>query len=214
MIKDKPIRLVQWLMLGAEKYLLSKFAKIVFLDAPVIRTEVATLLLMNHFSFNDGPMMHYLCRKVLKKEFKVMVLEEQMRNFKPLKYIGCFSVDKKSKSIIDSLNYAASLLSDPKNMLGIFPQGGVYSQHLDRIHFEQGLDRILKKNKQPIQVVFAVVLLDFLANFKPKANVYLMDYTGPQDSAQLEEAYNTFYQSCKQTQRKQYNPPSHTYEGS
>lgn len=212
MIKDKPIRLVQWLMLAAEKYLLSKFSKIVFLDAPVIKTDVATLLLMNHFSFNDGPMMHYLCRKVLKKEFKVMVLEEQMRNFKPLKYIGCFSVDKKSKSIIDSLNYAASLLSDPRNMLGIFPQGGVYSLHLDRIHFEQGLDRILKKNKQTIQVVFAVVLLDFLANFKPKANVYLMDYTGEQGAGQMEEAYNAFYQACKQTQRKQYNPPAHTYE--
>jgi len=212
MIKDQPIRFVQWLMLATEKYLLAKFSKIAFLNAPQINPDVATLLLMNHYSFNDGPLMHLLCRKVLKKEFKVMVLEEQMHNFKPLKYIGCFSVNKKSKSIVDSLNYAASLLNDPKNMLGIFPQGGVYSQHLDRIHFEQGLDRILKKNKQPIQVVFAVVLLDFLANFKPKANVYLMDYPGEQDSVAMEKAYNIFYQSCKQTQRKQYNPPAYTLD--
>ncbi|SMC71377.1 1-acyl-sn-glycerol-3-phosphate acyltransferase [Pedobacter nyackensis] len=212
MIKDRPIRFVQWLMLATEKYLLAKFSKIAFLNAPQINREVATLLLMNHYSFNDGPLMHLLCRKVLKKEFKVMVLEEQMHNFRPLKYIGCFSVNKKSKSIVDSLNYAASLLKDPENMLGIFPQGGVYSQHLDRIHFEQGLDRILKKNKQPIQVVFAVVLLDFLANFKPKANVYLMDYSGEQDSVKMEKAYNIFYQSCKQTQRKQYNPPAHTLD--
>lgn len=211
-IKDKPIRLVQWLMLGAEKYLLSKFAKINFLDAPPINPNTATLLLMNHFSFNDGPMMHFLCRKVLKKEFKVMVLEEQMRNFKALKYIGCFSVNKKSKSLVESLNYAAALLSDPKNMLGIFPQGGVYSHHLERIHFEQGLDRILKKNKQPIQVVFAVVLLDFLNSFKPKANVYLMDYSGAQEPLAMEEAYNAFYKSCKQTQRKLFRPPAHVVD--
>lgn len=211
-IKDRPIRLIQWLMLGAEKYLLAKFSKITFLNTPSINSNVATLLLMNHFSFNDGPMMHFLCRKVLKKEFKVMVLEEQMRNFKALKYIGCFSVNKKSRSLVESLDYAATLLSEPKNMLGIFPQGGVYSHHLERIHFEQGLDRILKKNKKTIQVVFAVVLLDFLASFKPKANVYLMDYVGEQDPLKMEEAYNLFYKSCKRTQRKLFSPPPHVVD--
>ncbi|RZL44699.1 MAG: hypothetical protein EOP00_19260, partial [Pedobacter sp.] len=91
---------------------------------------------MNHFSFNDGPMLHYICRKALKKEFKVMVLEEQMLLFKPLKYVGCFSVNKKSRTLVESLDYAASLLSDKQNMLGIFPQGGVFSLHLDKVHFE------------------------------------------------------------------------------
>lgn len=199
-------------MLGAEKYLLAKFSKITFLNAPPINRDMATLVLMNHYSFNDGPMMHLLCRKVLKKEFKVMVLEEQMQNFKPLKYIGCFSVNKKSRSLIESLDYAATLLSEPNNMLGIFPQGGVYSLHLERIHFEQGLDRVLKKKKKPIQVVFAVVLLDFLADFKPKANVYLMNYEGVQEPEKMEEAYNVFYKSCKQAQRKLFSPPPHVVE--
>lgn len=196
-------------MLGAEKFILSKFSKINFLGSPTIDHNVATLVLMNHFSFNDGPMLHYICRKVLKKEFKVMVLEEQMKNFKALKYIGCFSVNKKSRSLVESLDYAASLLSDAKNMLGIFPQGGVFSLHLERIHFEQGLDRILKKKQQPIQVVFAVVLLDFLASFKPKANVYLTTYDGVQNPKELEAAYNAFYQSCKQAQRKLHRPPEY-----
>ncbi|TKC05487.1 hypothetical protein FA048_17310 [Pedobacter polaris] len=206
-IKDKPIRFIQWLMLAAEKFILSKFSKIIFIDEPKINQDVATLLLMNHFSFNDGPMMHYLCRKVLKKEFKVMVLEEQMLLFKPLKYIGCFSVNKKSKSLVESLDYAALLLSDKKNMLGIFPQGGVFSLHLNKIHFEKGLDRILKKKKAPVQVVFAVMLLDFLADFKPKASIYFMDYTGEQIPEKMEEAYNVFYTNCKLAQKQKYNPP-------
>ena len=211
-IKDKPIRFIQWLMLAAEKFILSKFSKIIFIDEPKVNQDVATLLLMNHFSFNDGPMMHYLCRKVLKKEFKVMVLEEQMLLFKPLKYIGCFSVNKKSRTLVESLDYAASLLSDKRNMLGIFPQGGVFSQHLEKIHFEQGLDRILKKNKAPIQVVFAVMQLDFLADFKPKAYIYFMDYTGEQIPEKMEEAYNVFYTKCRLEQKQKYNPPPHVLE--
>ena len=199
-------------MLAAEKFILSKFSKIIFIDEPKVNQDVATLLLMNHFSFNDGPMMHYLCRKVLKKEFKVMVLEEQMLLFKPLKYIGCFSVNKKSRTLVESLDYAASLLSDKRNMLGIFPQGGVFSQHLEKIHFEQGLDRILKKNKQEIQVVFAVMLLDFLADFKPKAYIYFMDYTGEQIPEKMEEAYNVFYTKCRLAQKQKYNPPPHVLE--
>ncbi|MES2446067.1 MAG: 1-acyl-sn-glycerol-3-phosphate acyltransferase [Bacteroidota bacterium] len=208
-IKDKPIKFVQWLMLAAEKFILSKFSKIIFIDQPKVNQDVATLLLMNHFSFNDGPMMHYLCRKALKKEFKVMVLEEQMLLFKPLKYIGCFSVNKKSRTLVESLDYAASLLSEPKNMLGIFPQGGVFSSHLEKIHFEQGLDRILKKNKHEIQVVFAVMLLDFLADFKPKAYIYFMEYVGEQNPEEMEVTYNQFYTICKQKQKALYNPPAH-----
>lgn len=196
-------------MVGVEKFVLSKFSKIALQSTPEISNNIASLVLMNHFSFNDGPMLHFICRKVFKKEFKVMVLEEQLKQFTLLKYAGCFSVNKKSKSLVESLDYAATLLSEPNNMLGIFPQGGVFSQHLDKIHFEKGLDRILKKKKQEIQVVFAVVMLDFLANFKPKANVYFMEYTGAQNAAEMEVAYNDFYKTCKKQQQKQYNPPAH-----
>ena len=196
-------------MVGVERLVLAKFASINFIDIPEIRQDVATLVLMNHFSFNDGPMLHFICRKVIKKEFKVMVLEEQLQQFKLLRNAGCFSINKKSKSLVESLDYAASLLREPKNMLGIFPQGGVFSLHLDKIHFENGLQRILKKKQCDIQVVYAVVLLDFLANFKPKANVYLMNYCGTEESALMEEAFNDFYKSCKKKQQQQYNPPAH-----
>ena len=208
MIKDKPILLVKWFMIAVEKFILSRYSKIQYIDVPTFQHDRATLVLMNHFSFNDGPMLHRLCRKVIKKEFKVMVLEEQMRNFKLLRYAGCFSINKKSRTLVDSLHYAAELLADPKNMVGIFPQGGVFSLHLNHVHFEQGLDRILKKNTHPIQVVFAVVLIDFLASFKPKANVYLMEYSGAPDSEEMASAYDHFYKICKTKQQRLYNPPA------
>lgn len=207
MIKDTPIRIVQWAFIGVEKFLLRHFAKVSFYDAPEINSDKATLLLMNHFSFNDGPILHRLCRRILKKQFKVMVVEEQLKAFNILRYVGCFSVNKSSRTVVESLNYAASLLSKPENMLGIFPQGEVYSVHLNRVHFESGLERILKKANKNIQVVFAVTLLDYLDNFKPHARVYLQEYVGPPDLATMEKRYNEFYRASKKRQQALHKPP-------
>ncbi len=206
-IKEKPLKSLRWLIILIEKFILSKFSKINILNPPQINHDVATLALMNHFSFTDGPMLHMICRKVFKKEFRCMSLESQFKSFPILRYAGCFSVNKNSKTVVESLNHAASLLSNPKHMLAIFPQGGVYSQHLDLIHFEKGLERISKKNKSKIQVIFVVALVDFLSDFKPKANVYFMDYLGENEPVKMEEAYNAFYKSCRQAQRKLHDPP-------
>lgn len=207
MIKDKPIKLIQWMIIAVEKYLIRHFSKITFISDIVPADDKATLLLMNHFSFNDGAILHKVCRTLLKKEFKVMVVEAQMRSFFVLKYIGCFSVDKKSRSVVQSLNYAASLLNNPKNMVGIFPQGEVYSVHLNKIHFENGLERILNKAEKPIQIVFGATLLDYLDNFKPHARVYLQEYIGSSDVKSMENAYNQFYKHCKIKQQQLHKPP-------
>src|SRR5690606_20289595 len=106
-------------------------------------------------------------------------------------------------------NYAADLLKDPQNMLGIFPQGEVFSMHLNRIHFESGLGKILKKsNDVPFQTVFGVVLLDYLDGFKPHARVYLEEYTGERDIREMEIAYNEFYRRCKVKQQHLHQPPA------
>jgi hypothetical protein len=208
MIKDKPVRIIQWAFIGVEKFLLRHFSKVSFYDIPEVDKNRATLLLMNHFSFNDGPILHRLSRKILKKQFKVMVVEEQLKAFSILKYVGCFSVNKTSRTVIESLNYAASKLDNPENMLGIFPQGEVYSSHLNRVHFESGLERVLKKNKKPIQIIFAVALLDYLDNFRPHARVYLKEYTGLNDLEQMEKSYNEFYCASKRKQQALHRPPS------
>lgn len=209
MIKDKPNKWVSWLMVGVERYLLRHFRKLSFIGDIHPQPEKATLMLMNHFSFNDGPILHYIARKILQKKFKVMIVEAQLRAFGILRYIGGFSVNKKSRTVIESLNYAAELLNDPQNMLGIFPQGEVFSMHLNRIHFENGLSQIFKKTKGvPIQIIFGVVLLDYLDGFKPHARVYLEEYPGEQDLIKMEEAYNQFYKNCKVKQQQLHRPPT------
>lgn len=210
MIRDRPIKQLKWFFTHiVEKMVLRRFAKISFLDTPIVDTKQACLVLMNHYSFNDGAILHRLNRQILKKQFRVMVVEDQLKAFIPLRYVGCFSVKKASRQVIESLNYAAELLKDPGNMLGIYPQGEVYSQHLEQIHFENGLSVILKKSSDtPFQVILGVTLLDFLDSFKPHARVYLQEYTGERDLAKIELAYNKFYTACKAKQRKLHNPPA------
>jgi len=213
MIKDKPHILAMGLMNGVVWYMLRHFKKLTFIGKIVPDRAKATLVLMNHFSFNDGAVLHYYTRKILQKKFKVMVVEAQLKAFGILRYVGCFSVNKKSRMVLESLNYAADLLKDPQNMLGIFPQGEVFSMHLNRIHFESGLGKILKKSKDvPFQTVFGVVLLDYLDGFKPHARVYLEEYSGERDLLEMERAYNDFYRRCKVKQQHLHKPPANVID--
>jgi hypothetical protein len=83
----------------------------------------------------------------------------------------------------------------------------VFSYHLNKIHFEGGVAKILKKTTQPIQIIFAVTLLDYLDGFKPTVNLYYQEYTSDLDISTMENAYNQFYRGCKIEQQQQHNPP-------
>ena len=209
MIKDRPNNVVKWL--GAniiEPWILRHFASLKFNGELTVKQDRSCLMLMNHYSFNDSIILNRICRKILKKQLKAMVIEWQLKAFPILKYVGCFSVNKKSRTMIESLNYAAELLQDPSVMLGIYPQAGLFSMHLNRIHFESGLNYIFKRSDNiPFQVFFGVTLIDYLESFKPIARVYLTEYHGERKADQMEEAYNLFYAECKQKHQRLYNPP-------
>ncbi|WP_443944450.1 1-acyl-sn-glycerol-3-phosphate acyltransferase [Pedobacter sp. AW1-32] len=207
MIKDKPNKYIRVFMIGVEKFLLSRFSKVRYTGEINVDPNRSVLLIMNHVGFNDGAVVYRFCRKYIRKDFKSMSVEAQLKAFKLLKYIGCFSVNKKSRTLVDSLNYAAELLSDPKNLLTIFPQGELFSMHLNKIHFETGLSHILKKTKKPIQIIFAVSLIDFLDNFKPTVDVSYQEYFGERNLAEMESAYNTYYKTCKIKQQHLHHPP-------
>ncbi|MNS95715.1 hypothetical protein D3C72_1299840 [compost metagenome] len=209
MIKDTPNKIITWFIRKiAERWVLRHFASIKFIGNLKVEQDRSCLMLMNHYSFNDGAILHRICRTILKKELKAMVIEAQLKAFPLLKYFGCFSINKKSRKMIESLNYAAELLQDPSIMLGIYPQAGLFSMHLNRVHFESGLEYIFKRTHTiPFQVFFGVTLLDYLESFKPVARVYLKEYQGERQVDQMEEAYNQFYFECKQKQQRLYNPP-------
>ncbi|GGB11568.1 MULTISPECIES: 1-acyl-sn-glycerol-3-phosphate acyltransferase [Mucilaginibacter] len=185
------------------KWIVGKtFHELLFNDI-VIDKNKSVLLIGNHFSFWDGLILYCVNDKLLKKKLHVMILEETARNERFLKYVGAFSVKKDSKSIIQSLDYAAGLLTDPVNLVLMFPQGKLYANFVTGIHFEKGVMRIIEKANGNFQLVFASTFIQYFKHKKATATVYLKNepenYTGKSIS-KLQEAYQRHYEASKALQ--------------
>jgi len=164
--------------------------------------NLPVLVVANHISWWDGFWAMYLNVMVLKRKFHFMMLEEQLRKFWFFNHTGGFSVNKKTKSVIESLIYASELLSQSENMVLIFPQGEIQSMHLQTFQFEKGIDRILKNKEGKVQVLFMANLVDYFSLRKPSINMYIKEYVSPIENAEtLQDAYNSFYRQSVENQK-------------
>ena len=109
-----------------------KFKKIIVDEVPLKKGH-SILLLQNHISWWDGFWGSYLAYKHLKKSYHVMVQESQLEKHIYFKYKGAFSIKKKSKELFESINYTTEILSNPQNMVLIFPQGRLQSLYTNEI---------------------------------------------------------------------------------
>ncbi|MFA5245409.1 MAG: 1-acyl-sn-glycerol-3-phosphate acyltransferase, partial [Pedobacter sp.] len=115
----------------------------------------SVLLLANHFSWWDGFLMFHINKLYFGKKFHVMISEANYRTVWFLKYLGGFPVKTNSRSMIQSLEFAGKLLDDPHNLVLIFPQGKLYSGHVDEVKFEKGLMNLINSSKRNFQYVFS-----------------------------------------------------------
>ncbi|WP_419700099.1 1-acyl-sn-glycerol-3-phosphate acyltransferase [Mucilaginibacter sp. NFX135] len=163
------------------------------------------LLIANHFSFWDGLILYCLNEKLLKKKYHVMVEKETVHKLNYLKFVGAFSITKKSKDIIESLNYAAELLNDPQNLVLIFPQGKLFSNYVEDVHFDKGVLRIMQKAVGKFQLVFSSIFIQYFKHKRPTATVYLKSETEnftDKTIVELKEAYQQHYSNSKLLQTK------------
>ena len=154
------------------------------------------LLIGNHIGWWDGFWAMYLKLEVVKRRFHFMMQEDQLLRFRFFNYTGAFSVNRKSREVVESVQYAASLLHDPENMVLIYPQGRLQSLYASQFLFEKGIERILQCREGEVQLLMSVNMIDYLAHRKPTLYIYLRDYEGPFRREALEEAYNRFYADC------------------
>lgn len=173
------------------------FSRVIITGAPE-KKDIPVLLIANHAGWWDGFWAENVNLKVFGKKFYFMMLEEQLRKYRFFNYCGGFSVRKNTRSVIDSISYSAVLLSEPGNMVLIFPQGKIESSCKTAIRFEKGIGKILEKtNRQKVQIVFLVNLTDYFSEKKPALFQYLEEYDKDDTSyTSLESAYNDFYQRC------------------
>jgi 1-acyl-sn-glycerol-3-phosphate acyltransferase len=200
-IRNKKNILVHGLLFIYTQWLLKRtFHKLSF---NTIKTDPnkAILLIANHFSFWDALIMYQLNWKLLKKKFHVMVREDTTLHLHSLKYGGAFSVNKNSRDMLESLNYAAELLHDPNNLVLVFPQGKLHSNFVEQINFEKGIMKIIERSGDNFQLVFAATFIQYFRSKKPSITVYLknQEYHG-KNLEELQNAYQQYYNLAKKEQ--------------
>jgi len=161
----------------------------------------AVLLIANHFSWWDGLLLYYLNKVQFKKTFRIMVLEETMREVTFFRYLGAFSVTKNSRQVVESLQYAAGLLSDPDNLVVIFPQGKLYSNFVESVTFEKGLFKITEMATADFQYLLAAAFTENFDQKKPSVNLGFKVLQSNEVSAtELQNAYQQHYDQIRQRQ--------------
>ncbi len=133
------------------------------------------LLIANHFSWWDGFIAREVNTAVFKRRLHVMMLEEELSKRPFLRKMGAFSIRRKSRGALQSLNYAAALLDNPDHLLLLFPQGEFQTTHRYPLNFQNGWYRILEKAPQDTQIFFMACLSDFFRHQRPALDIYLRD---------------------------------------
>jgi len=200
MIYPKNNRFFFWFFKKYALWLLGRqFHGILFNKVAVAKNK-SILLIANHYSFWDGLILFYVNERLFKKKPHVMILEETIKKEPGLKYGGAFSVSKKSRDLLTSINYAAGLLDDPDNLVLIYPQGKLYSNFVSHVKFEKGISKIIKQAKGNFQLVFAAAFIQYVKDPKPSVTVYLknefVDYAA-KNTIDLQSAYQQFYHESK-----------------
>ncbi|WP_347838213.1 lysophospholipid acyltransferase family protein [uncultured Draconibacterium sp.] len=158
------------------------------------------LLICNHISWWDGIWTLYTNQQLFKRKYHFMMLEEELRKNWFFQYTGGFSVKKQSRTIIETLDYTAELLGNTNNLVLMFPQGKINSMHKNNFVFEKGIQKILERTKNEIQIIFQANFVDYLSTARPQAYFYVGTYLGTKKVELIEKSYNQFYQQCLNTQ--------------
>lgn len=137
------------------------------------------ILMCNHFSFWDGFWAYYICNKYFlnkgMKKLYIMSLKKQMDKNKWLRYIGSFSIDPGKRSIQESFDYAADILSEPGNLLLFYPQGKLESMYIRHIKFDEGLYEIVTRIKGDCQLIWNSTTLEFFESVRPTIDGSMLD---------------------------------------
>ncbi len=157
-----------------------KFRKIVVHPTEEIARNSSYIFMSNHFSFLDGFIAGYLLKRELydKGLFKgvyIMVLEKQIQQNRWITKFGGFSVAPGTASVKESLAYAAELLSEPGNVLLLYPQGKIESNHVDYMNIKNGINEIVPQIKGNCQLLWSTNLIDYYEGIKPSLYCHLLN---------------------------------------
>jgi 1-acyl-sn-glycerol-3-phosphate acyltransferase len=158
----------------------------------------SVLMLCNHFSWWETFLTNLSAADSLKRRWHGMMQQDQAMKHWYLRYIGLFGIKKGSREILASLNYAAGLLQDSRNMIVVCPQGEIRSNHETHIHVEKGVYKLTQLIEAPCQVVYHCILIDYFESLKPSAYIHQFDcgVAGEFTFDELKQRINDFHQQA------------------
>ncbi|MDQ7947773.1 MAG: lysophospholipid acyltransferase family protein [Pedobacter sp.] len=163
-----------------------RFNKMVLNDVPILQGH-SYILACNHFSFWDGFWVSHICLNSFYKQnpqlktVYIMVLEEQIVKNKWLTRLGCFSVAPGSESLTASMDYIAEILDEPGNVLLIYPQGKLESNHVRDIRVQPGITGIIKRVTGNCQLLWSSNFIDYFESLKPSVYFNMLDCGSAKD---------------------------------
>ncbi|MCS6990967.1 MAG: lysophospholipid acyltransferase family protein [Chitinophagales bacterium] len=180
------------------------FEAVHFLDVPNIANR-AVLLLSNHQSWWDPFLVIRANQRYFHKKYFVMMLEHELRRRPGVRQAGAFSIKPGSRSILNSLEYATTVLQNPQHLLHIFPQGRISSPCSAAITFRRGIRYILEHAEPQYQICFTALFLHYFNKPRPEAFAFfrLVNEQSP-SFASLNKSYQDFYDQCRQQVELEY----------
>jgi 1-acyl-sn-glycerol-3-phosphate acyltransferase len=125
-----------------------------------------------HVSFWDGYLGLQLA-EYLKLEYRVMMLEANLKKYDFLRFAGAFGIDRgNTRGALLSLRYATTELQNPApRALLMFPSGEIGSPHQRPIPFESGIASLanLCAKEQDLAVAALAIRLEYGTEAKPVA---------------------------------------------
>ena len=207
MIRAEHSRFYIWISVVYTKIALTLFFRnIRFIGEVKTDNNLAILMIANHFSWWDGFFQLQLNFKFFKKKYHFMMLEKQMRKDSILRKIGASSIEKGSRSMLDSLKYVVEVIQNPENLFLFFPEGKIKSIYTEEFKFEKGaIKYVLKKATSDFQFVFNVNLIDYSSFKRPEVSVYYKTHkiNSNTTATEIEKDYNDFVKECKEKQREE-----------
>lgn len=195
MIKANHSLFHSWLINQYTSYILNTDFQAVKIKGDIIADDRSVLLIPNHFSWWDGFFGWHINQNIFRKKFHVMMLEQELSQRMFFSRVGAFSVNLGSRSIIESLNYSIEILESPSNLLLMFPQGKLESQHVNVVKFHKGIERIAG-SVHNTRIIFAVCLTDYFSNRKPTLTISLKEYNGTRELEIMQQEFNNHLQHC------------------
>lgn len=185
------------------KSLLHWHFKEIKISGQYIPQRPSTLLISNHFSWWDGFIAWYLNQNLIHRKFYVMMLEEQLRLRPFFVRVGAFGIRPGRKEILEAIRYSAGILRQPGNLLVMFPQGTIQSQHTAYLNFQKGVEEILKQAGTEPDILLCAVLIDYYSFRRPSLTYHVTPFSlHHADIRTLEAAFNEHLSLARNQQDK------------